>query len=84
MDERPVGGEVPKKICPRCRNETFTFIVTCPACGFVWPDTGGSGEKPPREPGRRLLFGVLIALLGLLGSFCLLYVVLSSFAKRAS
>ena len=74
--------EIQKKTCPRCRQETYAVLLTCPACGFEWPDVLAAGERPAREPGRRMLLGLMIALFGLLGAFCLLYVLLLSFTRR--
>jgi hypothetical protein len=74
--------EIQKKNCPRCQQETYAVLMTCPVCGFKWPDLDGIEQKPAREPARRMLLGLLIALLGLLGSFCLLYVLVLSFSKR--
>gem|GEM_PF-5746156 len=82
MSQEREPKDIQKKTCPRCQQETYTVLLTCPACGFEWPDLQALGERPAREPGRRMLLGLVIALFGLLGAFCLLYVLLLTFTRR--
>ena len=76
------NAQTKKKTCPQCGQETFDFLKACPSCGFAWPDL--ELLRTRRAPGRRLAIILTILVSVLLGSFCVLYLLLESFSGRGA
>lgn len=73
---RPPSEGVPEKSCPFCGAPSPVYALVCPVCGHRWfPETPG-GDR--RDPARKLLLSLAIALLGLLVSFCALYLIVEN------
>ncbi len=63
---------VPEKACHLCGAKAPVFALVCPVCGREW--FPGASKKARREPARKILLPLAVALAAALLAFCLLYV----------
>ncbi len=70
---------VPEKSCPACGAASPVYALACRACGHRWFEEGPGQRR--RDPARTLLLSLAVALLGLLVSFCALYLIVSGFRR---
>lgn len=79
-DDRPAPpAKVPEKACPACGAPSPVYALACPVCGHRWFQ--GDPRTGRRDPARKLLLSLAVALLGLLVSFCALYLIVESFRR---
>ncbi len=69
------------RTCLRCGAALPSGQGACHACGFSLPSVPPPMGGGRRDPARRLWIALAVAVVTLLLSFCLLYVILQAFRR---
>ena len=70
---------VPEKTCPSCGAAAPVTALICPLCGHEW--FPGVRSETARQPGRKILVALAVALGALAAALLLLYVLAISYQR---